>query len=239
MSDDKSKSLDIFGIKPVGDALHKATAATLDGIAAVLSRICLPAAEEFGLAWRDRVSAWRTENLKAITQRAQERLEANEISKDAHASPRLVHTIVEEGSWADDAIVQDLWAGLLSSSCTDSGDDDSNLIFSNLLSQLTKLQARILKFACENAKKSNSAGLVVADDLILTLARLKEIADERDVQRLDREMDCLRELGLISLGFQIGNTTVAYITPTTLALHMYVRCQGSRLSPIEWFALKT
>ena len=66
-------------------------------------------------------------------------------SKNVHAHPRILFKIIEEGSWSEDGVVQDMWAGLVQSSCSDSGDDDSNLIFINLLSNMTKLQAKILK----------------------------------------------------------------------------------------------
>ena len=57
MSDDKA--LDLLGIKGLSDSVKATTQGLLDGAAAFLSRVCLPAAEEFGLVLRDRVSAWR------------------------------------------------------------------------------------------------------------------------------------------------------------------------------------
>ena len=75
MADEESKSLDIFGIKPVAEAANKLTIAALEGAEAFLSRICLPAAEEFGLLFRDRVHAWRTKNITSITQQAEKILD--------------------------------------------------------------------------------------------------------------------------------------------------------------------
>ena len=43
------KSLDILGIKPIGNAIESVTTGMVAGASAFLSRICLPAAEEFGL----------------------------------------------------------------------------------------------------------------------------------------------------------------------------------------------
>ena len=57
MSDDKA--FDLLGIKGLSDSVEATTQGLLDGAAAFLSRVCLPAAEEFGLALRDRISAWR------------------------------------------------------------------------------------------------------------------------------------------------------------------------------------
>lgn len=237
---DGSKSDDILGIKPIAESINKVTTATVDGAAAFLSRICLPAAEEFGLLLRDRVRAWRASNIAEITKRAQEKLEQQGATDDVHAHPRLVSSILEEGSWNDDACVQDLWAGLLSSSCTAEGDDDSNLLFVNLLADLTKLQARTLKYVCENATKLASPNsLIQAESLTLSLETLVEITGESDIQRLDRELDHLREVGLIDGGFNPRTaSTDADIMPLALSLHMYVRCQGSRKSPILFFGVK-
>jgi hypothetical protein len=109
-------SLDVLGIRPVGKAVEKVTAGAVDGAGAFLSRICLPAAEEFGLLLRDRVHNWRTQNLLAITQKAEQNLQSS--GDGVHASPRLVNRFLEEGSWVEDSEVQEMWAGLLSSSCT-------------------------------------------------------------------------------------------------------------------------
>lgn len=236
---DEQKSLDILGVKPVAESINKVTSATVDGAAAFLGRICLPAAEEFGLLLRDRVRNWRAANVAAIAARAEDRLNQADASSSVHAHPRLVSGILEVGSWVDDAVVQDLWAGLLSSSCTEAGDDDSNLIFVNLLADLTKLQARLLKHLCENAPKSvASNGLIQSQPTTVQLANLTEITGESDIHRLDREIDHLRQAGLVHGGFEAFSvSTDPWLAPTTIALHMYVRCQGSRSSPTDFFGI--
>ncbi len=55
MADEKS-SVDLFRIKPLGEAAKIVTQAAVDGAGAFLGRICLPAAEEFGLLLRDKVA---------------------------------------------------------------------------------------------------------------------------------------------------------------------------------------
>src|SRR5438046_870375 len=86
------------------------------------------------------------------------------IPEGYHAHPRLVQKIINESSWVEDEFVQDMWVGLLASACTESGNDDSNLVFTNLLSSLTRIQARILNHACVNATKRTPDGqLIMAD----------------------------------------------------------------------------
>lgn len=235
---ESEKAVDIFGIKPFAESAKILTKGMVDGAGAFLSRICLPAAEEFGLLIRDKVHAYRADNLGKIVTAAEKKLEANGQGADTHAHPRVVFTILEEGSWIEDAVVQDLWAGLLASCCTSSGDDDSNLLFVRLLSDLTKLQAKLMKFVCEGAEKEVAPnGLILPKYFFVQWDQITDVSGESDIQRLDREIDHLRGLELIHGGLQFGNYPTGELTPTALAIHMYVRCQGSRMSPIEYFGL--
>src|SRR5262249_47562510 len=155
----------------------------LDGLSSVLGRICLPAAEEFALILRDKLAGYRATNLIAMKAKLEQKLADNKVPVGAHAPPRLVQSIIEQSSWIDDGMVQDMWAGLPSSSCTEDGDDDSNLIFTNLLGDLTKLQARVLNYACEHAGKSvTENGLLYATpSLLMNLDELRSISGEADL----------------------------------------------------------
>jgi len=238
MAEGQSKGGDLLGIKPAAEAVHKVASAAIEGASAVWSCICLPAAEEVGLLLRDRVSYWRACNLLSMTKKLEKKLAEKKIPAGAHAHPRLVHAIVEQGGWVEDSLVQDMWVGLLSSSCTDSGDDDSNLIFVNMLGSLTKLQAKVLKHACEQAIKYISpSGLIHASPLHISVKDLGQVTEENDVHRLDRELDYLRAAGLLEGSMSSTDANHARLTPSSLALHMYVRCQGSRVSPVEFFKL--
>lgn len=234
----EEKSLDVLGIKVYGEALNR----VLEGVGAFLGRICLPAAEEFGLMLQDRVKKWRTGNLVEVVQVAERRLLEEGAPEGVHADPRLVARILDESSWTDDSQLQEMWGGLLASSCSESGNDDSNLLFMNLLSGLTKLQAHLLKYSCETTQKGVSAtGLILGQSVMATAEDLVKITGEQDIDRLDREMDQLRALGLLNErgGFDSGGKwLIAQIGPSCLALHMYVRCQGSRRSPVVYFGVE-
>lgn len=231
-------SEDFFGIKPIGKAVNAVTNAAIKGASAFLGRICLPAAEEFGLLLKDRVSCWRLKNFLKISERAEIILRSNTNFELRHAHPRLVFSILEHGSWSDDTSVQDMWAGLLSSSCTLDGQDESNLIFINLLSQLTKSQARLLNYSCEKVEKYvDRSGLICVNDrLEIPISDLPDITLITDVHVVDRELDHLRSLGLIEAGI-ITDSGIANIAPTALGLYMYVRCKGSYDSPVVYFRL--
>ena len=241
MSEDKA--LDLIGIKGLSDSVRIATKGVLDGAAAFLSRVCLPAAEEFGLALRDRVSAWRAKNLARMLSAANQLDLANNPGSTDQLSPRLAALGMEEASWTDNDEIQAMWSGLLASSISPGGQSDENLVFMNILRQLSSLQVRVLRFAVENAAKfASPQGLPFPKDLPVSLAELPELFGTQDLQRLDREFDHLRELGLIGFGLSGGGISPegSYVdlTPTPLAMHLYVRAQGSRLSPAQYWDLK-
>lgn len=238
MTDDK-KSLDILGIKPISDSISKVTQGSIDGASAFLSRICLPAAEEFGLLLRDKVSAWRSNNAIKITQKAQKIIENNLTQIVLHAHPRIVYSALEHGSWADNDFMQNLWAGLISSSCTPDGKDESNLIFINLLSQLTSSQGALINYICNNSNilASPAGWIQVGSSLILDIEKLLSITSLSDLHQLDRELDHLRSLELITAGFNPIDTN-ADVTPTPFCLQFYVRCQGYVGSPLDYFNVK-
>jgi Abortive infection alpha len=234
--DDNNSSLDILGIKPVADSVNRLTRAAVDGASAFLSRICLPAAEELGLLFRDKIAGWRARNAVIVVERARDKLVDNGVDiANVNAHPRIVGQILESASWTEDDEIQDLWGGLLASSCSEDGRDESNLIFSTLLAQLTSLEARVISYGSETAKKSATAGgWLVAEDLRLSLHELKSITGVDDAHRLDRELDHLRSLELIENGFDTL-TQIADITPTGLCLHLYMRCKGHRGTPFEFY----
>lgn len=234
----KPESIDLFGLKPLATAVEKMGAAAVEGAAAFLGRICLPVAEECGLLLRDKVSAWRAANTVAIAVKAQRRHAEQNIPEGHHAHPRLVGHILEHGSWVDSDVVQELWAGLLASSCSGDGQDDSNLMFVDLLGRLTVSQVKVLDYACQHApKRITSTGLIVADQHLVDLPSLVELSGVADVQRLDRELDHLRALGLLDFIFGGLSTDeqIANVAPSSLALHMYARCNGVVGDSVEFY----
>ncbi len=231
----ENKSLDILGIKPIADSVNTITTGAVEGASAFLGRICLPAAEEFGLLLKDRVSAWRTKNTVCLANKAQKLLEQQIGGLAVSAHPRIVHFAIENGSWAEEDFMQNLWAGLLASSCTPDGKDESNLIFMSMLSQLTNSQAKLINHICETAGISKSvAGWIYADHLYLDVDALTIITGITDLHQLDRELDHLRALQLIMGGFNT-DSYLADVTPHSLCLQLYVRAQGYVGSPIDYF----
>ena len=237
---DSDSSLDILGAKPLAEAVNTVTNATTVGVGAFLSLICLPAAEEFGFFLKDKVSAWRARNAEAIAVRAEVIFEAFPNASDRHAHPRIIGGILEKGSWADDEEVQGMWAGLLASSCTESGKSQENLIYMNLLGQLTPSQARLIAYACSGATKFKSeTGLLLAQKFTPSIEEIFEASGTSDLYVLDLEVDHLREIGLLAIGSGLSphENQPCLLTPSAMALQLHVRCNGHVGSPIEYFHL--
>jgi len=249
MTDKEPHSLDILGIKPVGDAINTAVEATVKGAEAFLSRICLPAAEEFGLLLRDRVSHWRANHAARIAEKAEKLLTEKGAAENVRAHPRLVTSIIEQGSWADKDEVQAMWAGLLASSCTEDGADDSNLMFVNLLSQMTATGVRIIDRLCDEITKEVSpGGTIRAEATYFSIDNFMEAFGIKELHQLHRELEHLSALRLMWVEMPEVldpkawekapmKQPMLYGCPTPLALYLYVRCKGSNDSPAEYFGL--
>ena len=233
------QSKDLLGLAPYGEALKIAVQGAVDGASAFLGRICLPAAEELGLLFQDRMRVWRASNAANIATKAEALLSASGNDTAVHAHPRVVGAIIEHGSWTDTDEVQSMWSGLLASACTADGQDEENLLFVSILQQLSSSEARLLNYSCLNAPKTcTRAGLIWSDDYDVPAQELFAVSGLTDIHRLDRELDHLRVLGMIQGGFDPNNPSlIVDLTPTALALNMYVRCQGSRSAPSEYFGV--
>jgi hypothetical protein len=237
MSD--NKALDILGIKPIGDAINTTVTKSFEGIEGFLKLVCAPALEEIGLLFKDKVRHWRLNNILNILHKAQGKLDFTDDKLHIKAHPKVAISILENGSLNDNDEVQELWAGLFVASCTQDGQDDENLIFVDLLKQLTVVEARIFKYSCEGARKIlYPNGLMIADTFSISCDVLTDLTSIKDIHRLDRELDHLHSLNLIGSslnGAGFDENLNANIKPTALALNLYVRTQGFHNDPAKFW----
>ncbi|NBX03968.1 MAG: hypothetical protein EBR02_07935 [Alphaproteobacteria bacterium] len=229
---------DLLGTKAVGESFKD----TVADARIFLGHICTPAAKELGLLLADQVREWKSQNaLSTISKTAEIYRKAGFVNEHAH--PRLVHYALENASWTDDDLVQGLWAGLITSSCTLDGKDDYNLLFMKILSSITVSQAKIIQYISQSSSKAvHKAGWIGAkDELHLSLEEVCKISGVQDFHRVDFELDHLRSIEFLPFndGGFTPDTTVANLTPTGLCLQFYVRCQGYVGSPVEYFGLST
>jgi hypothetical protein len=238
----ENKALDIFGIQPIANAVDTTVTKSFEGVEGFLKLVCAPALEEVGLLIRDQVRSWRLNNIFSILNKAQGKMEFFDDKLQIKAHPRVALSIIENGSLNDNPEIQELWAGLFASSCTKDGQDDENLIFVDLLKQLTIVEAKILNYACENSKKViYDNGLMLGADFEIECDELINLTGINDIHRLDRELDHLRSLELIGSSFGYGGFSpsddklTAGITPTALALNLYVKTQGYNGDPTKYW----
>jgi len=188
------------------------------------------------------IKEWRANNADNVLERAKQKLrEAKRpVEQLDRTNPRLLYIILDHSSWHDADEMQEMWAGLLVSSSMGSLYDESNLIFVGLLSQMTVNEVLILNHACSSATKVVSEeGIIVAEQLEYTVRDLMNIVREQEMFRLDFQMDHMRALGLLPFGINLRDPEkqlVADITPSSLALYMYVRCRGFAGPPSDYFA---
>lgn len=232
---------DVFGVKPIANAMELSVAKSIEGVESFLKRVCAPALDELGLMAKDQFRYWRLQNILRILEKAKGKLEFSNGQLEICAHPRVALSIIENGSMNDDDEIQELWAGLFASSCSGNGRDDQNLIFVDLLKKITVVEARILKYACENAKVfSHKNGLFSCEFAGVSIDKLIDISKTDDIHRLDRELDHLRSLELIGGpfggGFLVDSDNLdALITPTTLALNLFARAYGNSNSISEYW----
>ncbi|WP_348723160.1 Abi-alpha family protein [Parabacteroides goldsteinii] len=216
---------DLLGVAPYAKTVNMVAEASVDGIKDFLSLTCRPLLEELGLWGRDKVRIWRLKNLCSILQKAEGKI----VIQDGEimmANPRVGFGIAENASLVEDEELQNMWAGLFSSSITADGKDDSNLIFINLLKQLTVIQARILNYVFENCLKVKfENNLFLGCKYCTDLNTLFEICQISDLDRIDRELDALHSLGLLAHGLFV-NSSVVDLTLKSLAIHLIARCKG-------------
>jgi len=207
---------------------------------AFLCRISPTATQELKLLFREGLSNLRTTNIIAITNRAEIMLAAEGGSERLHAPENVVLTIVKNGSWAEDPATQQLWAGLLATSCTLLGDDQSNLPYLDLVSEMATIDGRLFVEACSKSQKVFAPnGAVTANALIRTSDELIQITGAHDLMKIDRNIFQLALLGLFeprvkSKYFSYGGD--ANLSPTPLGLELFARCQGYRGAPHEYYA---
>lgn len=234
---ENSNSLDILGLKPISDAIKLTLEKSFEAAEAVLSRICLPAAEEFGLMLQDKVRYWRLKNITKIIEKTEDKLEFREDKLELKAHPRVVNSILENASWQENDKIQDLWAGLLASSCSKSHISDDNIIYIEILKQLTPSEAAIIDYWSRHSEiEIDDAGIArPAKGILMPAKEFFQIVNSEDLDKLNSEINHLKGLDLVQEGmglasgffYREGNSELQMgLMITPLALNLHVKGQG-------------
>ena len=179
---------------------------------------------------------FRTRNMIAIVLSAEKMLAAGPNPGNMRADPQLVESILKDGSWGNDKLTPQLWAGLLASSCSLEGTDESNKGFAELLVQMTPNQARILVEGCVRAGKlswiERGGGPAT---IVITPEEMVRITGNYDLYRSATDVAYLNVHGLVEKNFDFstyGPKESFDITPTDLGLRLFKACRGNVLTQI-------
>lgn len=234
---------DILGVEPVAEATKHVTEKTIEGVCSFLNLVFTPGLQEVGFMIKDKIRAWRLENVLRVIDKAKGKLDFDGENLQIQANARVGLSIIDECSKVDDEELQNLWAGLFASSCSEDGKDDSNIIFVDILKRLSSVEARVLAYACEHCPKViYPNGLIIPGTVRVNFPDLVRITGIADVYRLDREFDHLGSLSLFrdsiwtNRGFSIDDISfTADITPSALGLNLYYRTHCFKCSIAEFW----
>ncbi|WP_348265287.1 PilZ domain-containing protein [Telmatobacter sp. DSM 110680] len=197
---------------------------------AFLSRICPDAAEDVMDLIHGGLTKTRMANAAEIMLRAETLLPRDTDDTRLFARPRTVTKILEDGSWAEEDWIQHMWGGLLATSCSKEKPDDSNKSFVDLFSKLAAVHVRIFRYACLRATNIISiAGPLSPAPVICMREEIMEVAGSRELLCIERDIQHLRELGVLEATSASATHSDHYevnITPSNLGVHLYARCKG-------------
>lgn len=168
--------------------------------------------------------------MLAIAALAEKMLTSRRNSGSLRAHPHVLASILKHGSWEKDDVAQRMWAGLVVSSCDQSGDDRSNLDLVELLEQVTTNQLHILFEACRRAVATGlgSHGGAAAP-VVLSSDEMIRITGMYDTYRNATDVAYLHNFGLIRRTFDFStHASIAEfdVTPTPFGMRLYTSCLG-------------
>lgn len=206
---------------------------------AFLGRICSEGAEEIGEWVRTRASSHKILNAVSIALKAENLLGAGLAQSKARVNPKSAVRILEVGSGSDEEWLHGFWAGLLITSISPNGRQEANQQFVELFSQLTSIPIRIFTVVCTRATKVLSeTGEVTAKPLACKMDELVATVGSRGPQ-IERDLDALSGFGLIERRGETSSamvtSNVSFITPTSLGLHLFARCNAHRGTLREFY----
>jgi hypothetical protein len=206
-----------------------------------LRRKCPGGAKEIRELLRGRLSNYRLESAIEIALHAEEMLVFESRNGKLTASRNIVLRILEDGSWAENEQIQQFWAGLLATSCTSDKNDQSSMVYVDMLSQLTATHCRIFATACANADVFESEhGTILSHPLNYSAEEIIRIAGIHDLVKIDRDLEHLADVGLLvrrSRSRFFSQIHDADIAPTNLGLQLFERCNGHRGSLQDFYSV--
>jgi hypothetical protein len=196
----------------------------------LLSQLCRAEANHIIQLFGGELDEARTATAVQIMIEAEKLLAAEGRVGDLRAHPGYVEHLIKFGSWAVGDITKQLWAGLLATSCTPEGTDDSNRELVDLLVNVTPTQALIFVVAC-NKVSALMAGNEdhPATRILFTQEEMKQLTGRADLTRLATDIAYLFHSGLVDRNYDFTSyipTEDFDITPSRFGIDVHRKCRG-------------
>lgn len=192
-----------------------------------------------GAMLADQVYLWQWTNRIKIAHRAKELLNQNNVAEKV-LPPGFLIPLLDKIGYVYQPALQKMWAGLLASACSDDETDETNLIFLNILSQISSSQAKIisLPFIVGKYNPYQHDGMEYTT-IEKERSELIDYAGLTNWGILRRELDHLYSLGLVSHSTG-SNPEVSYVRLRyeEAAIRLYMRCQGYTGTLSEFISYK-
>jgi hypothetical protein len=230
---------DILGLAPYGEALKILTQGVVDGAAAFFGRLVLPAAEEIGLAFRDRVSGWRAVNLLRVAAKVEERLKLEGRHEgQVFLDREFAYRSFDWASWCEQSDIQNMWAGLIAANCSSRGTTDG-ILCATLLSRLTPRQALILEWSAKQvALERDESGAITTRCVSGRGSEIMGLFGSATEAEIGAELHHMKTTGLLHSAALSHSTSVqACVALSLLGAMLFVRTQGSSADVAEVFPL--
>src|SRR4051794_20403966 len=86
------------GVETAGDVVKE----ILKPAVQIFSDLCGPPAAQLGLMGADTIAIWRARNIASIADKVKPFVTLSKGQVQLKAPPRLLHDVIESGSWVDD-----------------------------------------------------------------------------------------------------------------------------------------
>jgi hypothetical protein len=207
---------------------------------AFLNRVCPDAERDFRRRICSDLSTGRFNHVVDVMLKAERILASWPDGETMKGSAKLLVSVLEYGSWAEDGWIQEYWASLMALACTPERNEEELTDFLERVSQFASIHFRMFSIACDRATKELVNGVVVAQRLPFTSEELLGIGISRDLGRMEREFQHLYALGL----YVSNHIPSSYLpseqfnlAPTSLGLELYARFHAHRGTVESYYGL--
>ncbi|TWR26920.1 DUF4393 domain-containing protein [Mucilaginibacter achroorhodeus] len=248
---------DPLGLGALGRTGEKIVDFGIEGAKEFLKLTCKPLLEEFGLMISTPIRYHRLDSTIKMLEKAKGKMQIDPSTQQLVIDTRVAFQIAENASQVSNDTLLEMWAGLFASSC-DRYEEDENIFFIDILKSLTSSQVKLLTYLCENTDKtininsidaSRLDGVVTAVEKKIDYAEVCAIMESNSRLKVDTELDTLENMGLIMKPRNNSqNVPISQLLRMTMsgypairislkALRLYIKCQGSKQTPFEYFII--